>query len=194
MRLVPNAVRRLRDRPQAEELTDADHDRDRQQSPTVGAGAPELSPNPGGQHLRSAGHCHRTARTPRPGTAGDPRVVGLFSALSNFRTIFGGFYAKELRPLIAHHLGRPYSMRQAAYDLRRLIRKGLLERLPRCNRYWLTALGQQLILFTTKLYHRVFCRGFARRQPGYPAGPLNRAWRAYEEALDRLIVEAQIAA
>jgi hypothetical protein len=125
---------------------------------------------------------------------GDPRVVGLFSALSNFRTIFGGFYAKELRPLIAHHLGRPYSMRQAAYDLRRLIRKGLLERLPRCNRYRLTALGQQLILFTTKLYHRVFCRGFARLQPGYPAGPLNRAWRAYEEALDRLIVEAQIAA
>ncbi len=125
---------------------------------------------------------------------GDPRVVALFGALSDFRTIFGGFYAKDLRPRVEHHLARPYNIRQAAYDLRRLIRKGLLERLPRCNRYRLTPLGRRLILFSAKLYNRVFCRGLSRLQPGYPDVDLNRAWRGFESQLEVLITEAQIAA
>ncbi len=125
---------------------------------------------------------------------GDPRVVALFGALSQFRFVFGGFYAKDLRPLVEHHLARPYSIHQAAYDLRRLIRKGLVERLPRCNRYRLTGLGRRLILFTAKLYHRVFCRGLARLQPSYPEGALTRAWRGFETQVDLLIGEAQIAA
>jgi hypothetical protein len=125
---------------------------------------------------------------------GDPRVVALFGALCQFRIIFGGFYAKDLRPLVEHHLGAPYTMGQLAYDLRRLIRKGLLERLPRSNRYRLTPAGRRLLPFCTKLYQRVFCRGIARLQLGYPAGLLNLAWRRYEVALEALITEAQIAA
>ncbi len=31
---------------------------------------------------------------------GHPRVVAVFGALSQFRTVFGSFYAKELRPLV----------------------------------------------------------------------------------------------
>jgi hypothetical protein len=110
---------------------------------------------------------------------GDPRVVALCGALSQFRLVFAGFYAKELRPLVEHHLGRPYTMRQTAYDLRRLGRKGLLERLPGCNRYRLTALGRRLILFCARLYNHVFCPGLARLQPGYPAqqSSVCRPWR-----------------
>jgi len=125
---------------------------------------------------------------------GDPRVVALLGALSQFRFVFGGFYAKDLRPLVEHHLARSYSIRQAAYDLRRLMRKGLIQRLPGCNRYQLTSLGRRFILFATKIYNRVFCRGIARLQPTYPDAALNNAWRRFESQLDGLIAEAQIAA
>jgi hypothetical protein len=125
---------------------------------------------------------------------GDPRVVALCGALSQFRVVFGGFYAEELRPLVEHHLGRPYTMRQTAYDLRRLGRKGLLERLPGCNRYRLTALGRRLILFCARLYNHLFCPGLARLQPGYPAGKLNQPWRNFESELDALIRERRLPA
>ncbi len=121
-------------------------------------------------------------------------MVALFGALSQFRFVFGGFYAKDLRPLVAHDLARPYSIRQTAYDLRHLIRKGLVERLPRGNRYRLTSLGRRLVLFTAKLYHRVFCRGIARLQPSYPEGALHNSWRRFETQVDLLIGEAHIAA
>ena len=125
---------------------------------------------------------------------GDPRVVALFGALSQFRSVFGGFYARDLRPLVEQHLGDPYTIRQMAYDLRRLIRKGLLERLPDCNRYQLTALGRRLILFAARIYSHVFCRGLARLDPAYPAGDLNLAWRAFDAQLGALLWEARIAA
>lgn len=125
---------------------------------------------------------------------GDPRVVALFGALSQFRCVFGGFYARDLRPLVEQHLANPYHMRQMAYDLRRLIRKGLLERLPGSNRYQLTALGRHLILFVVRIYNHVFCRGLARLDPDYPVGDLNQAWRSFDTQLLALISEARLAA
>lgn len=125
---------------------------------------------------------------------GDPRVVAVFGALSQFRCVFGGFYAKDLRPLVEQHLANPYRMRQMAYDLRRLIRKGLLERLPGSNRYQLTALGRHLILFVARIYNHVFCRGLARLDPDYPVGDLNQAWRSFDTQLLALISEARLAA
>ena len=125
---------------------------------------------------------------------GDPRVMALFGTLSDFRFVFGGFHAKQLRPLVEHHLAQPYNIRQTAYDLRRLVRKGLLQRLPHCNRHQLTALGRRLVLFSTKLHGRVFCRGLGRLQPDYPQGPLNTAWHRFQSQLDALIAQAQITA
>ena len=84
--------------------------------------------------------------------------MALFGALSQFQSIFGGFYAKELRPRVEHHLARPNAMNQMAHDLSRLIKKGLLERLPASNPYRLTELGRKLTLFVTQLYNRVFSR------------------------------------
>jgi hypothetical protein len=99
---------------------------------------------------------------------GDPRTVALFGALAEFRWVFGGFYAKHLRPVVEHHLAAPYNIRQMAYDLRRLARKGLLERLPDCNRYQLTDLGRRLVAFCAQLYNRVFYRGLAQLHPATP--------------------------
>ncbi len=55
-----------------------------------------------------------------------------------------------------------------AYNLRRLIRKGLIERLPRSHRYRLTDLGRQLILFCAKLHTRVLCSGLRQLDLGHP--------------------------
>ena len=72
--------------------------------------------------------------------------------------------------------------------------KGLLERLPGSNRYQLTALGRQLILFAARLHSHLFCRGLARLEPDYPAGDLNQAWRAFDAQLAALTMDARLAA
>ncbi len=125
---------------------------------------------------------------------GDPRVVALFGALSQFRWVVDGFRNKDLRPMVEHHLAGPYGMRQMAYDLRRLRRKGLIERIPRTHRYQFTRAGRQLILFCTKLYSRALCRGLA--QLYHPALPtkLGSAWQHFERAIDGLLAEARLAA
>jgi hypothetical protein len=126
---------------------------------------------------------------------GDPRTVALFGALSQFNlNVFGGFYAKQLRPIVEHHLARPYSITQMGYDLGRLIKKGLLERLPRTNRYRLTALGRQLTLFVTQVYNRLFCRSLAQLDSGSPDTALRRAWANFDRQLQMLSQEASLAA
>jgi hypothetical protein len=125
---------------------------------------------------------------------GDPRTVALFGALAELRWIFGGFYAKQLRPLVEHHLASPYTMCQMAYDLRRLCRKGLLQRLAGANRYQLTDLGRQHILFCAQVYSRVFCSGLAQLRPDYPSNALNTAWRTFDAKLGDLVNKGHLAA
>ena len=85
-------------------------------------------------------------------------------------------------------------MRQMAYDLRRLIRKGLIERLPRSHRCRLTDLGRQLILFCPKVYTRVVCGGLRQFDVGHPPTQLNIAWRSFEVALNSLLQQARLTA
>jgi hypothetical protein len=125
---------------------------------------------------------------------GDPRVVALFAALADFRWTAEGIRSAPLRELISHHLGAPYGARQMAYDLRRLVRKGLLERIPRTFRYQLTHHGRRLVLFCAKVYQRVIGRGLSRLDPGQVPNRLRSAWRAYEHELDRLIDDARMGA
>jgi hypothetical protein len=123
---------------------------------------------------------------------GDPRVVALFGALADFRWAVGAIRSRPLRELVEQHLGAPYGSRQMAYDLRRLVRKGLLERVAHTFRYRLTEPGRRLILFCAKLYNRVLCRGLAELDPGQSARPLRTAWRHYDRELERLIGAAQL--
>ena len=119
-------------------------------------------------------------------------MVALFGALADFRWAATDIRSRPLRALVEAHLGAPYGARQMAYDLRRLTRKGLLARLPHSHRYRLTELGRRLVLFCTKVYHRVVCRGLAELHPSQLPRSLAGAWRHYEEELDRLIGAARL--
>ena len=125
---------------------------------------------------------------------GDPRVVALFGALSQCCWIMAGFRSRDLRPLIEHHLSRPYGMAQMAYDLRRLRRKQLIARVPRTFRYYLTPLGRRTVLFCTKLYNRALCRGLGRLEPQFPKSSLGLAWRRLDREIESLLNEARLAA
>ena len=123
---------------------------------------------------------------------GDPRVVALFGALADFRWAAGDIRSAPLRALVEHLLGAPYGQRQMAYDLRRLVRKGLLERIPHTFRYRLTELGRRLVLFCVKLYGRILGRGLARLDQAQVPNALRTAWQAFEREIERLIADARL--
>ena len=83
--------------------------------------------------------------------------------------------------------------------MRRLRRKGFIQRIPRSQRYQLTSEGRRLAVFFTKTYTRIVNPALAELDPNLPAEiarrhPLATAWRAYERALDDKIQTAAIAA
>jgi len=135
---------------------------------------------------------------PAPGLRfGDPRVMALLRSLCHWRHLLEGFTNARLRALVASELGRPYSPRQMTYDLRRLRRKGLIERLPRSHRYRLSELGRRVAFFFSKLHVRIVRPALRDLDPRLPAGfgerrPLTQAWRRFERALDALIAGARL--
>lgn len=124
---------------------------------------------------------------------GDPRVVAIFAALCDFRWLHQGLRSRELRPLVEHHLGRPYGIRQASYDLRRLQRKDLIQRIPNTNRYLITPLGRRMILFCSKLYSRAICPAISQLQDPLPHSPLTLAWRRFDLLADSLLAALSLA-
>ena len=69
---------------------------------------------------------------------GDPRVMAVLSAALRFTHLIAGFDNRSLTQLASALLGVPYTSRHATYDLRRLRRKQIIERLPGTHRYRLT--------------------------------------------------------
>lgn len=55
---------------------------------------------------------------------GDPRVMAVMAATIGFTHLLAGFDNPALVRAVTTLLGRPYTSRQATYDLRRLKRKG----------------------------------------------------------------------
>ena len=55
------------------------------------------------------------------------------------------------------------------YDLRRLRRKGFIQRIPRTQRYQLTSEGRRLAVFFTKTYTRIVNPTLAELDPTLPA-------------------------
>ena len=78
--------------------------------------------------------------------------------------------------------------------LRRLQRKGLLERIPSTNRYRITALGRLLFLFCTKFYSRAICSGLAQLHPTTTPSPLASAWRRVDLQADSLLSKLNLVA
>jgi hypothetical protein len=123
---------------------------------------------------------------------GDPRVTALMSATVGFCHLMAGFDNKTLTTLMTSLLDTPYTSRQATYDLRRLRRKDLIERLPHSNRYQLTTLGRRVAVMFTKAHNRVLAPGLTALDPALPADigqrhPLATAWRTLNRELDRFV-------
>jgi hypothetical protein len=136
---------------------------------------------------------------PAPGLRfGEPRTMALLACLCCYQHLFAGLTNRSLRELIAA-LIPGYSARQMTYDLRRLRRKGLIQRIPRTQRYQLTREGRRLAVFFTKTYTRIVNPALAELDPTLPTEiarrePLATAWHAFERALDDKIKQAAIAA
>jgi hypothetical protein len=125
---------------------------------------------------------------------GDRRVMALFASLCAFGHIFAGLTNRSLRELVAGFIPG-YTARKATYDLRRLVRNGLVRRVPHSHRYELTEEGRRLSVFFTKTYTRIVNPSLAELDPTLPDEitarmPLARAWRAFERALEDRIAAA----
>jgi hypothetical protein len=136
---------------------------------------------------------------PAPGLRfGEPRTMVLLACLCSYQHLLAGLTNRSLRALIAG-LIPGYTARQMTYDLRRLRRKGFIQRIPRTQRYQLTSEGRRLAVFFTKTYTRIVNPCLAELDPALPAeltarSPIANSWRAFEQALDDKIKQAAIAA
>ena len=95
---------------------------------------------------------------------GDHRVQALLMALVLFRLLPRGFTNRDLRQEVAPLLGLDQaSMTQGkmTYDLRRLRLHGLIERVPKSNRYMVTDFGLRASAFLTRAYARLLRPGLA---------------------------------
>lgn len=129
----------------------------------------------------------------------DPRVVALLAALLGFCHVAAGFRNCELTQLVRDLWQDAYSSRQATYDLRRLIRKGIIARIPSTHRYQVTPQGRRIAVLFTKAYGRVLTPTLAHLDPRLPAdlaqrSPLATAWRQLDNALNAYIARQLTAA
>jgi hypothetical protein len=99
---------------------------------------------------------------------GDLRVQALAGAIAAMLFTVPGITNRTLRGLMSGLLNRPYSMNQASYDLARLTRNGLIERVPGRNRYTLTRDGLLFATFYTRVYDHVLRPLMAPDRPNVP--------------------------
>jgi hypothetical protein len=99
---------------------------------------------------------------------GDLRVQALAGAIAAMLFTVTGITNKTLRGLMTGLPHRPYSMNQASYDLSRLARNGLIERVPGRNRYTLTRDGLLFACFYTRVYGHVLRPLMAPDRPNAP--------------------------
>ena len=126
---------------------------------------------------------------PAPGMKlGDPRVMALFLALTLFLNLVDGFRNADLRKHVADLLDMEYKPTMMTYDLRRVLRKGIICRIVRTNRYFLTPFGWKVCRFFTRLDARVFRPTFATittNEPSYYPQPLKKALHRVDKEIDR---------
>jgi hypothetical protein len=130
---------------------------------------------------------------------GDARVMALMAAIVGFAHLITGFDNKTVTGLMVALLDQPYTARQTTYDLRRLRRKGLIERQPHSHRYLLTDRGRRVAVLFTKTYGRILAPGLTAFDPSLSDGlakrsPLAIAWRNLNRELDNHINQGLSAA
>ncbi|HXD69991.1 MAG TPA: hypothetical protein VN615_09030, partial [Gaiellales bacterium] len=87
----------------------------------------------------------------------------------------------------------PYTNAHMSYDLRRLRLHGLIQRLPRSNRYVLTAEDIRVAVFYTKLHNRLLRPLLHADRPPAPLH-IRRALATLQRSLDDYITTARLAA
>jgi hypothetical protein len=110
---------------------------------------------------------------------GEPRTMALVGALCIALNATVGFTNRSLRAHVAGLLGATYTASQMTYDLRRLRRKGLIQRLPRTHGYVLTSEGIRIVVFYTKVHARLLSPLLAADHPPAPI-PLRTALRVID--------------
>ena len=129
----------------------------------------------------------------------DPRVMAAMTAIVGFSHLIRGFDNNALTELMGTLLDIPYTSRHATYDLRRLRRKRVIERIEHTHRYRLTPSGRAIAVLFTKAYGRVLGPGLSELDPRLPPelakrSPLATAWRQLNRALDEFIDDGLAAA
>ena len=109
-----------------------------------------------------------------------------------------GFRNRQLRPLLAQLLGIPQSQitpGRMSYDLRRLRLHGLLERIPKTQRYRLTTFGLKTALFYSRTYQRLLRPGLSELhdQRLLNTSPMASAFCKFKNTLDDYITEKMVA-
>ncbi|MFQ6094298.1 MAG: hypothetical protein ACE5OR_16760 [bacterium] len=128
---------------------------------------------------------------PAPGLKfGDPRVMALFLALTLFTHLVNGFRNADLYRHVDALLDGQYKSTMMTYDLRRLVRKGIICRVPQTYRYFLTPYGWKVCRFFSRLNARVFQPTFlaiTNTDPlSYPQS-LRKALDRVDREIDQLI-------
>jgi hypothetical protein len=122
---------------------------------------------------------------------GDPRVQALAGALCTSLGAVTGITNKSLRALMTGLLGQPYPTNRASYDLTRLRRNGLIDRVAGHNLYQLTNDGLAFAIFYTKLHNRVLRPLMATTAPQAPQ-PLRAALHTIDQHIHAQLAEARL--
>jgi hypothetical protein len=125
----------------------------------------------------------------------DPRVQALLQALAGFVQLPAGFRHRDVRP-VSRRCSAVRSAAQMTDDLRRLRLRSLIERVVHTHQYRLTACGQRVAFFHSKLYLRIF-RPHAPvldTTPDPLPRPLRLAFDQLDAAIEQIHQEAALAA
>ena len=123
---------------------------------------------------------------------GDPRVQALAGALATTLLAVTGITNKSLRALMTGLLGQPYPMSRASYDLTRLRRNGLIDRLPGHNFYRLTPDGLAFAIFYTKVHNRVLRPLLATADAPHAPPPLKAALGTIDQHVHARLTAARL--
>ena len=121
---------------------------------------------------------------------GDPQVMALLGALCVGLNALG-FTNRSLRAQVSQLLGAAYTVHQMSYDLARLRLNGLIERRSRTNTYKLTADGQRVTIFYTKVHDHLLGPLIAADGPPAPS-ELRRALRMIDRHVNGYIDQARL--
>ena len=124
---------------------------------------------------------------------GDPRVMALVGALCIALNNVVGFTNRSLRAQVSQLLGEAYTRNQMSYDLGRLRLNGVIERIERSNTYLLTADGQRVVIFYTKLHDRLLRPLLAADRPPAPVA-LRHALATIDQHVQAYINDAGLLA